>query len=118
MLPGPPNECKPLFDSECLPRLRETVPPRHIAKRTLRAHDDLAAAGMLARGLAKELAELNQSLGIHGAFQNHAGTRVGIGGKAEMERLEPAGAELDPDHAVADPAVAERLVAGLVAALG
>ena len=37
LLPGPPNECKPLFDSECLPRLRETVPPRHIAKRTLRA---------------------------------------------------------------------------------
>jgi nicotinamide-nucleotide amidase len=37
LLPGPPNECKQLFDSECLPRLRETVPPRHIAKRTLRA---------------------------------------------------------------------------------
>jgi nicotinamide-nucleotide amidase len=37
LLPGPPNECKPLFDSECLPRLRDTVPPRHIAKRTLRA---------------------------------------------------------------------------------
>jgi nicotinamide-nucleotide amidase len=37
LLPGPPNECKPLFDSECLPRLRETVPTRHIAKRTLRA---------------------------------------------------------------------------------
>jgi len=37
LLPGPPNECKPLFDSACLPRLREVVPPRHIAKRTLRA---------------------------------------------------------------------------------
>jgi nicotinamide-nucleotide amidase len=37
LLPGPPNECKPLFDSECLPRLRDTVPTRHIAKRTLRA---------------------------------------------------------------------------------
>lgn len=37
LIPGPPNECKPLFDSECLPRLREVVPPRHIARRTLRA---------------------------------------------------------------------------------
>lgn len=37
LIPGPPNECKPLFDTECLPRLRAAVPPRHIAKRTLRA---------------------------------------------------------------------------------
>ncbi len=37
LVPGPPNECRPLFDEACLPRLRETVPPRHIAKRTLRA---------------------------------------------------------------------------------
>jgi nicotinamide-nucleotide amidase len=37
LLPGPPNECCPLFDAECLPRLRDIVPPRFIAKRTLRA---------------------------------------------------------------------------------
>jgi nicotinamide-nucleotide amidase len=37
LVPGPPGECKPLFDAECLPRLRAIVPPRHIAKRTLRA---------------------------------------------------------------------------------
>ncbi len=37
LVPGPPNECRPLFDAECLPRLRAVVPPRHIAKRTLRA---------------------------------------------------------------------------------
>ncbi|MGD0801341.1 MAG: competence/damage-inducible protein A [Terracidiphilus sp.] len=37
ILPGPPNECRALFDAECLPRLRELVPERHIAKRTLRA---------------------------------------------------------------------------------
>lgn len=37
LIPGPPSECKPLFDTECLPRLRNSVPPRHIAKRTLRA---------------------------------------------------------------------------------
>jgi len=37
LIPGPPSECKPLFDAECLPRLRASVPLRHIAKRTLRA---------------------------------------------------------------------------------
>jgi len=37
LLPGPPNECRPLFDTECLPRLRAAIPPRSIAKRTLRA---------------------------------------------------------------------------------
>jgi nicotinamide-nucleotide amidase len=37
LLPGPPGECCPLFDTECLPRLRAVAPPRSIAKRTLRA---------------------------------------------------------------------------------
>jgi nicotinamide-nucleotide amidase len=37
LVPGPPNECKPLFESECMPRLKALLPARHIAKRTLRA---------------------------------------------------------------------------------
>jgi len=37
LVPGPPNECRPLFDAECMTRLRAAVPSRHIAKRTLRA---------------------------------------------------------------------------------
>ena len=37
LLPGPPHECKPLFESECLPRLREIVPSRAVAVRTLKA---------------------------------------------------------------------------------
>ncbi|MGA3082491.1 MAG: competence/damage-inducible protein A [Terracidiphilus sp.] len=37
LVPGPPNECRPLFDAECIPRLREILPVRPIAKRTLRA---------------------------------------------------------------------------------
>ena len=36
LVPGPPNECRPLFD-ECMPRLRTAVPQRFIAKRTLKA---------------------------------------------------------------------------------
>jgi nicotinamide-nucleotide amidase len=37
LVPGPPHECRALFDTECVPRLREILPARHIAKRTLRA---------------------------------------------------------------------------------
>jgi len=37
LLPGPPHECTPLFDAECLPRLRAIAPPRNIAVRTLKA---------------------------------------------------------------------------------
>ena len=37
LLPGPPNEIKPLFDEQCLPRLTATLPKRHIATRILRA---------------------------------------------------------------------------------
>jgi nicotinamide-nucleotide amidase len=37
LLPGPPNEIKPLFDAECLPRLTATLPKRYIATRILRA---------------------------------------------------------------------------------
>ena len=37
LLPGPPHECKPLFDAEVLPRLKAVAPPRAIAVRTLKA---------------------------------------------------------------------------------
>ncbi|HBY64262.1 MAG TPA: competence/damage-inducible protein A [Solibacterales bacterium] len=36
LLPGPPNELKPMFTREVLPRLREMVPPLAIAKRWFR----------------------------------------------------------------------------------
>ncbi len=37
LLPGPPLELKPIFDLECMPRLRAALPERFIAKRTLKA---------------------------------------------------------------------------------
>jgi nicotinamide-nucleotide amidase len=36
LLPGPPNELKPLFDESCKPRLAATLPIRHLARRVLR----------------------------------------------------------------------------------
>jgi nicotinamide-nucleotide amidase len=37
LVPGPPKECKALFADQCIPRLREILPVRHIAKRVLKA---------------------------------------------------------------------------------
>jgi nicotinamide-nucleotide amidase len=37
LVPGPPNEFRAMIDAECLPRLREALPPSYIAKRTLKA---------------------------------------------------------------------------------
>ncbi len=36
LLPGPPHEIKPMFEEQCLPRLREKLPPSFIATRVLK----------------------------------------------------------------------------------
>ena len=36
LLPGPPGELKNMFVEECMPRLREALPERHIAQRVLK----------------------------------------------------------------------------------
>ena len=36
LLPGPPREILPMFDEQCMPRLRKLVPPQHIATRVLK----------------------------------------------------------------------------------
>jgi competence/damage-inducible protein CinA-like protein len=37
LLPGPPSELRPMFDEECMPRLKEALPKRYIATRVLKA---------------------------------------------------------------------------------
>jgi nicotinamide-nucleotide amidase len=36
LLPGPPHELKPMFDDQCMPRLRSVLPAQHIATRVLK----------------------------------------------------------------------------------
>jgi nicotinamide-nucleotide amidase len=36
LLPGPPNELKPMFEDQCVERLRAKLPPQHIATRLLK----------------------------------------------------------------------------------
>ena len=37
LIPGPPGECKPLFEEHCIPLLKTIAPQRFIATRTLKA---------------------------------------------------------------------------------
>jgi nicotinamide-nucleotide amidase len=37
LLPGPPHEMKAMFETQCLPRLQEILPKRHMATRVLKA---------------------------------------------------------------------------------
>jgi nicotinamide-nucleotide amidase len=37
LIPGPPHECKPLWDAEAMPRLKAVLPPRALVRRTLKA---------------------------------------------------------------------------------
>lgn len=37
LIPGPPGECKPLFEEQCMPLLKAIAPQRFIATRTLKA---------------------------------------------------------------------------------
>jgi nicotinamide-nucleotide amidase len=37
LVPGPPSELKPMFDEQCVPRLKEVLPRRFIATRVLKA---------------------------------------------------------------------------------
>jgi nicotinamide-nucleotide amidase len=37
LIPGPPGECKPLFEDQCMPLLKAAAPQRFIATRTLKA---------------------------------------------------------------------------------
>jgi L-ribulose-5-phosphate 3-epimerase len=71
--------------------------------------DKLGVWGSLQKhkAVVKEFADLNKSIGIHGAFQNHAGTRVGsaIWDLHELLRdVDPrwVGVQYDIRHAVAE----------------
>ena len=37
LIPGPPSESRPMFETECMAKLREVLPQRFLAKKTLKA---------------------------------------------------------------------------------
>jgi len=66
LLPGPPHELKPLFDTECLPRLKEELPPRFIAKRLLKVALGESACDARIAPIYKKYADVQTTILAHG----------------------------------------------------
>ena len=100
LLPGPPSELKPMFDTEAEPRLREALPTRHIATRTLKAAmiGESAADARIApiykeytdveTTILAHLGDIQLSLICAKATPEHAQLRVDLLASAIEEELE------------------------------
>lgn len=66
LLPGPPQELKPLFDNECLPRLKERLPHRFIAKRVLRVAMGESACDARIAPIYTKVPEVQTTILAHG----------------------------------------------------
>jgi nicotinamide-nucleotide amidase len=77
LLPGPPHELKPLFDSECVPRLKEVLPQQHIAKRVLKVALGESACDARIAPIYKKVPEVQTTILAHGGeVQIHLQTRA------------------------------------------
>ena len=68
LIPGPPGECKPLFDAECLPRLREIASAALHRQAHAEGGDDSRVAGRQAAG-----AHLHHYTDVETTILAHAG---------------------------------------------
>ena len=73
LLPGPPSEIKPMFDEQCVPRLRALLPVSHIAKRVLRmAMVPESTADALAAPIYSQYTDVETTILAHfGEIQLH-----------------------------------------------
>lgn len=84
LLPGPPHELKPLFDSECVPRLKEVLPQQYIAKRVLKVALGESACDARIAPIYKKVPEVQTTILAHGGeVQIHLQTRADSGEEAE-----------------------------------
>jgi len=72
LLPGPPHELQAMFEQQCIPRLKNVVPPQHIATRQLRV------AGMPESDLDQLIAP------IYTRYQNPATTILAAPGDIQV----------------------------------
>jgi nicotinamide-nucleotide amidase len=119
LLPGPPGELKPMFEAQCLPRLRDRLPPQSIRTRTYRV------AGMPESEVDQRIAPLYKPhtavattiLAGAGDIQIHLRARCGSAGEAEAlvaglgARIE---AELGPRIYSSDGSPLEQVVGALL----
>ncbi len=84
LLPGPPNELKPLFDAECFPRLKEKLPQQFIAKRMLRVAIGESACDARIAPIYTKVPEVQTTILAHGGeTQVHLQSRDGAQEEAE-----------------------------------
>ena len=89
LLPGPPNELKPLFDAECFPRLKERLPEQFIVKRMLRVAMGESACDARIAPISTKVAEVQTTILAHGGeTQVHLQSRNGSQEEAERRVAE------------------------------
>ncbi|HEX4663330.1 MAG TPA: competence/damage-inducible protein A [Terriglobales bacterium] len=89
LLPGPPNELKPLFDEQCLPRLKEMLPPQFIAKRELKVAMGESACDARIAPIYTRFPDVQTTILAHtGETQVHLQSRADSREKAERRVAE------------------------------
>jgi nicotinamide-nucleotide amidase len=89
LLPGPPNELKPLFDEQCFPRLKEMLPPQFIAKRELRVAMGESACDARIAPIYTRFPDVQTTILAHtGETQVHLQSRADSREKAERRVAE------------------------------
>lgn len=84
LLPGPPHELKPLFDAECLPRLKQLLPEQFIAKRVLRVAMGESACDARIAPIYTKVPEVQTTILAHGGeTQIHLQSRADSQEQAE-----------------------------------
>jgi nicotinamide-nucleotide amidase len=92
LLPGPPHELRSLFDSECLPRLKELLPQRFIAKRVLRVAMGESACDARIAPIYTSVPDVQTTILAHGGeTQIHLQNRAESQEEAERRVAELSG---------------------------
>ena len=97
LLPGPPQELKPLFDSQCLPRLKEVLPPQFISKRVLKVAMGESACDARIAPLYTKVPNVQTTILAHGGeVEIHLQSRADKQEEAER-RVEELAGELEEE---------------------
>ena len=97
LLPGPPQELKPLFDSQCFPRLKEVLPPQFISKRVLKVAMGESACDARIAPLYTKVPNVQTTILAHGGeVEIHLQSRADRQEEAER-RVEELAGELEEE---------------------
>lgn len=92
LLPGPPHELKPLFDAECLPKLKEVLPKQFIAKRILKVAMGESACDARIAPIYTQFPDVETTVLAHGGeVQVHLQSRADSHEEAERRVADLAG---------------------------